>query len=53
MSEPTMVKVKALVACTDNGVSHAPGEIFEMERSLVAPHVETGQVEVVVAAAQA
>ncbi len=41
------VKVKALVDCMDNGIKHKPGEEFEMEYSLVKPHVEAGQVEVV------
>ena len=41
------VKVRAVTECMDNGVKHAPGEEFEMEESLVGPHVKAGQVEIV------
>lgn len=41
------VKVKAVTECMDNGVRHQPGEVFEMEHSLVEPHVKAGQIEIV------
>ncbi len=41
-------KVKALIGgVTDNGKKHAKGEEFDMEISLVKPHVDAGQIEVV------
>ena len=40
-------KVKALTTVRDDGKTHAAGETFEMEISLVKPHVDAGQVELV------
>ena len=40
-----MVKVKAVTSVRDNGKDYAPGAEFEMEESLVKPHVAAGQVE--------
>ena len=40
-----MVKVKAVTNVRDNGKDYAPGAEFEMEESLVKPHVAAGQVE--------
>jgi len=40
-----MIKVRAVTAVRDNGKDHAPGAEFEMEESLVNPHVAAGQVE--------
>jgi len=42
-----MVTVKALKKVRDNGKNHEPGETFEMEQSLVGPHVKAGHVELV------
>jgi hypothetical protein len=47
------VKVKALVPVKENGVRRAPGEEWEMEESLVGPHVAAGQVARVAASKQA
>jgi len=41
-----MVKVEAVKPVRNDGVSHAPGETFEMEQSLVGPHAAAGQVKV-------
>jgi len=38
------VKVKALKEVKDNGVLHQPGEVFDMEISLVKPHKAAGQI---------
>ena len=43
----TTTRVKALTAVMDNGVRHAAGDEFELERSLVAAHVAAGQIAVV------
>ena len=43
------VKVKAKTPVFDNGARHSPGDVFEMEHSLVKPHVDAGQVEIVTA----
>jgi hypothetical protein len=42
-----MAKVKALVEVRNDGRTYEPGCEFEMEESLVGPHVAAGQVEVV------
>ena len=39
-----MVKVKALVIAKNDGKTYEPGTEFEMEESLVGPHVAAGQV---------
>lgn len=39
------VKVKAITTVKDNGRTYQPGEVFEMEQSLVEPHVKAGQVK--------
>lgn len=44
---PVKVMVRALKKVRDNGVNHEPGKTFEMEQSLVGPHVKAGQVELV------
>lgn len=41
-------RVKALInGVRDNGKKYAKGDEFDMEISLVKPHVKAGQVEVV------
>jgi len=41
------VKVEAIVVVRNDGEFHQPGEVFDMEKSLVAPHVAAGQVKAV------
>ena len=41
-----IVKVKALLKMRDRGVSHEPGEEFEMEAHLAQTRAKVGQVEV-------
>jgi len=40
-------KVKALVEVKNDGKTYPPGQEFEMEESLVGPHVAAKVVEVV------
>jgi len=40
------VKVKGFVRVRDNGVTHAPGEVFEMEESMALAHEKAGQVKI-------
>ena len=47
------VTVKAKTPVFDNGVRHSPGDVFQMEHSLVKPHVDAGQAEIVAAKQQA
>ena len=46
------VKVKAKTPVFDNGKRHAPGDVFDMEHSLVKPHVDAGQIKIVTGKAQ-
>lgn len=45
MAQATMVKVEAVRAVRDNGVTHAVGEEFEMEKSVADAHVKAGVVK--------
>ncbi len=44
-TRPGCVKVKAIKAVRDDGRDYRPGEVFDMEASLVKPHVAAGLVE--------
>jgi len=44
-TRPGCVKVKAIKAVRDDGKDYRPGEVFQMEASLVRPHVAAGLVE--------